>query len=91
MVPHTMVRTVQDERARQIEELARIGASRGPRGRRGRPVMRRRPRLRPRTPGPLGGVTPDQAVAVPGRPMAFTSRYSSKPSTPFSRPSPDWR
>jgi len=56
MVPHTMVRTVQDERARQIEELARIGASRGPRGRRGRPVMRRRPRLRPRTPGPLGGV-----------------------------------
>jgi len=32
-----------------------------------------------------------QAVAVPGRPMAFTSMYSSKPSTPFSRPRPDWR
>ena len=58
------------------------------RGRLPRRPQRHRPRLRRL---PVGLALGLYAGATPGRPMAFISRYSSKPSTPFSRPRPDWR
>jgi hypothetical protein len=82
---YTTVRTFHRERESEIERLIHIAALRGrwradTRGRRGRRTL-----VRPAV------LSLRQAVAVPGSPMAFTSRYSSKPSTPFSRPRPDWR